>query len=134
MKQDLREQLQHLRHQWPSTSQHMPRLTTHQCEIHLAFSLETGDTRGSSVGRAGKQRPCPIRAVNLHVAHKGSRQPCKSHLPIATISTVTTPRNTAGLPTRSLSEFTETTEGQESHHPGTEDKHSELKGNLTGQK
>lgn len=28
---DLHEQLQHLRHQWPSTGQHTPRLTTQQC-------------------------------------------------------------------------------------------------------
>lgn len=47
---------------------------------------------------------------------------------------VPTPRNTADLITKSLSALTETTEGQESHHPGTQDKHSELKGNLTGQK
>lgn len=65
---------------------------------------------------------------------QGSQQPCKSHLPIATIYIATIPRNTADLITRSLSAFTETTEGQESHHPGTEDKHSKLKGNLTGQK
>lgn len=65
---------------------------------------------------------------------QGSQQLCKTHLPITTIYIVTIPRNTADLITRSLPAFTETTEGQESHHPGTEDKHSKLKGNLTGQK
>lgn len=98
---------------------------------HLAFSLETGDTRGSSVGRAGKQRLCPIRAVNLRVTHRGSAALQK---PFTHSHHISSYRNTADLITRSLSAFTETTEGQESHHPGTEDKHSELKGNLTDQK
>lgn len=84
------------------------------------------------MGRAGKCGLCSIKVENLHVAHRGPQQPHISHSPV-TIYLITTPRNTSDLITRPLSALTEIREGQESHHPETEDKHSKLNGNLTGQ-
>lgn len=100
---------------------------------HLAFSLETGDTRGRLRGKRWQVKTMSYQLYNLHHVHRSSQNPCISHLPVVTMYLVTTPRNTDDSITKSLSAFTETREGQENHHPGTEDKYSELNENLTGQ-
>lgn len=97
---------------------------------HLAFSLETGDMRGRLRGKS-----CQVKTMSYQACKSArcSQQLHINHSPVATIYLVTTPRNTADLIARPLPAFGETGEGQESHHPGTEDKRSELNGNLTGQ-